>query len=175
MGLFFKFKIAKIDKSITSHLRNSNWYKSNKQKEFLQLSLDDIDRNEDWVKEARKFLDVVWKNKNYRTIIEGYNLDKDDLLEFFLLMTIATMPNPIFLTGQSKLSNSLVATAMYNEIDKQLKMCLNSLGTQNEIEFDEKFGNTYAADIMTFAHRLKKVHDITYGEITLDEVYKFKN
>lgn len=171
MGFLRKYKLASLDKRITHLLRDSKWYNESKDKEKLDLTLKDIDRNEYWVKKVEEFIGVVWDGKEYRKLIEQYDLTKEDLIDFFLLMTIATMPNPIFLTGLNRMSNTLVGTAMYQEIDRQLIRCLDSLGYYDNKEEQEKYGHRYASDVMVFALDIRSAHNMAYGEITLEEVF----
>ncbi len=108
--------------------------------------------------------------KRYKKLIDETDLERSDLVDIYLLMTIATMPNPLFKTGNSKMTITMVGSSIYQEIDKQLKPLLSSLGA-NYIERDhKKFGHKYATDVMTFASHLKRAHESRYGAITLDEV-----
>jgi len=170
MSYFTRLKLAKLDKRITKLLFRSSWYQKNIDKDKHDMSLIDIDRNEEWVKELYNFIEIIWGNKNYRKHIDQYSLNKEDLVDFFLLMTIATMPNPLFKSGPSVLTNTLVGTAMYQEIDKQLIQCLNTLGYYDNKEEQEQFGHKYASDVMSFAIYLKNAHDMAYGEITFKDV-----
>jgi hypothetical protein len=85
-------------------------------------------------------------------------------------MTIATMSNPVFKTGHSKMTNTLVGSAMYQEIKKQLLPCLNSLGNNSTKEEQELYGHKFASDVMIFASELKYAHERAYGAIKLEDV-----
>ena len=168
--LFTSFKLARIDKKIISLLRGSKWYKANKDIDGLILSLGSFDKNEAWVKEIQYFIETAWSSNSLKSLFEKYHLSKTDLVDIFLLMTLGTLPNPLFKTGRSKLSYTLVGSSMYQEKTKQLKPFLASLGTLKNQEEEESFGHKYASDAIFFALHLKSVHEIKYGEINLEEV-----
>lgn len=165
-----QIKLAKIDKKITRLLRDSSFYAKNKNIDKYKILINDIDHSEPWIIEVENFISVALSEEKYREIFERYSLTKKDLLDFFILMTIATMPNPIFKTGNSRMSNTLVATAMYQEITKQLSYLLVSLGKNATKEEQELFGHKYASDVMIFASELKFAHELAYGPIKLEDV-----
>lgn len=170
MLFFTQLKLANADKSITRQLCRSKWFSQNKKKDIYTLSLKGINRNEEWIKLVEKFVDIVLKENKYTTLLNKYSLDRNDLIDIFLLMTIATLPNPIFKTGQSKYGHTLVASAMYQEVDKQLLAFLNSLEFERGEEWEQKqFGHRFATEIVTFARFLKNAHSNKYGEIQLTE------
>jgi len=149
----------------------SKWYVENKDRDIYTMSLKDIDRSEQWVKHVESFIDIVLKEGKFIKLFEEHSLDRENLIDIFLLMTIATLPNPIFKTGRSKLGHTLVGAAMYQEINKQLKAFLNSLGFEHESDWEQKqFGHRLATEVVTFAKFLKKAHISAYGEITLKEI-----
>jgi hypothetical protein len=160
MLFFTKFKLAGIDKRITRLLRESKYYLENKNRDKYKISINDVDR---------KFIKVVWAEKKYKKLIELKGLNEQDLIHFFLLMTIATMPNPIFKTGHARLSHTLTGSAMYQEIKKQLKSCLQLLGQFDYKEEQKQFNHRFASDVMIFALDLKFAHEMAYGTITLEE------
>lgn len=171
MLFFTQLKLANLDKSITRQLYRSKWFSENKEKDIYTLSLDGIIRNEDWVKLVEDFIDIILKENKYIKLLNQHSLNRNDLIDIFLLMTIATLPNPIFKTGQSKYGHTLVATSMYQEIDKQLSSFLNSLGFENGAEWEQKqFGHRFATEIVTFARLLKKAHDAKHGEIQFADI-----
>ena len=144
------------------------WKKSN---DIYTMSLKDVNRAEQWVKYVEIFIDVVLGEEKYKKLVEEYSLNREDLIDIFLLMTIATMPNPLFKTGQSKFGHTLVGSAMYQEINKQFKVFLNSLGFEHESDWEQKqFGHRLATEIVTFAMFLKNAHNDKYGEISLEEI-----
>jgi hypothetical protein len=169
MLLLTKLKLANIDKDITRLLRESNYYLANKNKDKYKMSIEDVDFKENWIKEVDKFISVVLGEKNYRKILIQKNLTKEDLIIFYVLQIIATMPNPIFKTGPQRLSHTLVGSAMYQEIKKQLIPCLQSLGQYDVKEEQIQFRHRYASDVMSFALNLKFAHELAYGQITLEE------
>jgi len=169
MLIITRLKLANSDKRITRLLRESNYYLKNKNKDKFKMSINDVDFNEQWIKEVEKFISVVFHEKKYKNIISEKNLTKDDLLIFYVLQTMATMPNPIFKTGPQRLSHTLVGSAMYQEIKKQLIPCMQSLGHYDVKEEQEQFGHLYASDVMSFALDLKFAHEMAYGKITLEE------
>ncbi len=169
MKFLIKLKLAKLDKRISKELKDSMWYENVKNNNIDLLSIRDIDRNENWVIEVGNFIDVVLKSKHYRIIIEKFELSRHDLIDFFLLMTIATLPNPLFKSGPSRFSNTLTGSSIYQEIEKQLIPCFNSLGFFDNKDEQERFGHKYASEIMSFGLHIKNAHDIKYGEITLEE------
>jgi hypothetical protein len=169
MLVFTKFKLAGIDKRITRLLRESKYYLENKNRDKYKISINDIDRSELWIKEVEKFIKVVWAEKKYKNLIELKGLNEQDLIHFFILMTIATMPNPIFKTGHARLSHTLTGSAMYQEIKKQLKSCLQLLGQFDYKEEQKQFNHRFASDVMIFALDLKFAHEMAYGTITLEE------
>ncbi len=168
MSFFTKLNLARIDKKIATKLRNSNWYKNNRDKELSELSIQSIDRNEEWIKEVEYFIDVALSKNQYKRLFEEFGLHRNDLIHFYLLMTISTMPNPVFRTGPSIKSTTLVGSSLYQEIDRQFKPLLNSLGTTDTTKKEQElFGHEYAADVMMFAYRLKNMHDVRFGEALL--------
>ena len=169
MLLLTRLKLANIDKNITRLLRESNYYLTNKKKDKYKMSINDVDFKEQWVKEIDKFISIVWGERKYRKLILQKNLTQGDLIIFYVLQTIATMPNPIFKTGPQRLSHTLVGSAMYQEIRKQLMPCLQTLGNYDVKEEQIQFGHRYASDVMSFALNLKFAHELPYGEITLEE------
>ena len=171
MLFFTQIKLANIDKKITTNLKDSKWYRTNNSKDIYSLSLKDIDRSEQWVKDVETFVELVFREDKYLKLIEEYSLDKQDLIDIFLLMTIATLPNPIFKTGQSKFGHTLVGSAMYQEINKQFKQFLNSITFHEDIEWEQKqFGHRFATEIVTFARFLKNAHNDKFGSICLEEI-----
>ena len=115
MLFFTQIKLANIDKKITTNLKVSKWYRTNNSKDIYSLSLKGIDRSEQWVKDVETFIELAYREDKYLKLIDEYSLGKEDLIDIFLLMTIATLPNPIFKTGQSKFGHTLVGSAMYQE------------------------------------------------------------
>lgn len=135
------------------------------------MSLSDINRSEEWVIKIDVFINTALNEKKYAKLLTEYSLDKEDLINTFLLMTIATLPNPLFKTGKSRFGYTLVGSAMYQEIDKQLKPFLESLLIKQGAEWEkEQFGFRFATEVVTFAKFLKKAHAQTYGEILLEEI-----
>jgi hypothetical protein len=169
MFILTRFKLADQDKKITRLLRESKYYLENKNKDKYKMSIDDVDFNEQWIKEVETFISIVWAEKKLKKILLQKELKEEDLFIFFILQTIATMPNPIFKTGPERLSHTLVGSAMYQEIKKQLNPCLQSLGQYDVKEEQVQFGHRYASDVMSFALDLKFAHELAYGEITLEE------
>jgi hypothetical protein len=169
MLVFTKFKLAGVDKRITRLLRESKYYLENKDKDKYKMSINDVDRSELWIKEVEIFINVVWAEKKYKNIFELKGLNEQDLIDFFILMTIATMPNPIFKTGPARLSHTLTGSAMYQEIKKQLMTCFQFLGRFDNKEEQKQFGHRFASDVMSFALDLKYAHERAYGTITLEE------
>jgi hypothetical protein len=170
MLIFTRFKLASSDKRITQLLRESKFYNSNKNRDKIGMSLKDANPNELWIREVEIFIEIVWKEKKFRNLIEAYNLKKQDLIDFYILMTIATLPNPIFKTGNSKLSHTLVGSAIYQEINKHFKKFLQSLGQYNIKGEEEQFGHRFASDVMSYALDIKFAHELAYGDMTLEEV-----
>lgn len=171
MLFFTQLKLANIDKSISRLLYRSKWFSENKEKDIYTLSLDGVIRNEDWVKMVEKFVDIVLKEHKYTKLLNEHSLNRNDLIDIFLLMTIATLPNPIFKTGQSKYGHTLVASAMYQEINKNFLSFLNSLGFEKGAEWEQKqFGHRFSTEIVTFARLLKNAHNAKYGEIQLTDI-----
>ena len=165
-------KLASLDKKIARSLRGSKYYIENKEKKFEELSINDIDRKERWVEQVQSFTEIVWKEKKFRDLIESYQINKLDLIEFYLIMTIATMPNPIFKTGRSKLTYTLTGSAMYQEFKKQLTACLQLLGTNRQDPEDLRLlGHMYSTDISIFARILRSAHENANGKITLEEAF----
>ena len=169
MFILTRFKLADQDKKITRLLRESNFYLKNKDKENYKMSIDDVDFKEQWIKEVVTFISIVWAENKLKKILVQKELKEEDLIFFFIIQTIATMPNPIFKTGPQRLSHTLVGSAMYQEIKKQLNQCLQSLGHYNIKEEQLQFGHQYASDVMSFALNLKFAHELAYGKITLEE------
>lgn len=135
------------------------------------MSLSDVNRSETWVSCVNKFIDKVLSEKKYVLLLKDMSLTKNDLIDIYLLMTIATLPNPIFKTGKSKFGYTLVPSVMYQEINKQLKEFLGSLSFQPENDWEQgQFGFRYATHCITFAKHLKKVHENVYGKIKIDDV-----
>jgi len=165
-----QLKLASLDKKIISCLKKSVWHSQNRGKDIYKMSLRDIDRNEEWVIKIGIFISIALNEKKYIKLLTEYPLEKEDLINIFLLMTIATLPNPLFKTGKSRFGYTLVGSAMYQEIDKQLKPFLESLLTGQGAEWEkEQFGFQFATEVITFAKFLKKAHVQTYGEILLGE------
>jgi hypothetical protein len=165
-----QMKLAGIDKKITHALRESNFYKKNMRIDKYKISIKEIDYNELWIKEIERFINVALSETKYKKIFDSFLLTKADLVHFFVLMTIATMPNPIFKTGRNKMSNTLVGSAMYQELKKQLLYCLSTLGKNSTTEEQEQFSHRYASDVMIFASQLKYAHERAYGSINLEDV-----
>lgn len=170
MLLITKTRLAAKDKKITRLFRDSTFYQKFKAVEKFKISYQNVDLSEPWVKEVEKFIDIVLSEKKYRVLIDEFSLAKSDLIHFYIIMTIATMPNPLFLTGSNKMTNTLVGSAMYQEIEKQLLTCLSSLGQNSEKEEQDQFGHKYASDVMIFASQLKFAHEMAYGSVKLEEV-----
>jgi len=165
-----QLRLANLDKKIISSLKKSKWYSQNRDNDIYKMSLKNLDRTEEWVLKIDRFIEFVLKEKKYQEIFKPHFLNKDDLVNIFLLMTIATLPNPIFKTGKSKLGYTLVGSAMYQEIDKQLAPFLDSLSMQQGAEWEkEQFGFRFATEGITFAKFLKKAHVQAYGDIFLEE------
>jgi len=169
MIFFTRLKLANSDKRITRLLRESKFYQNNKNKDNYSLSKDDVDLSEPWINEVESFISIVMTEKKYLNIIKSKELSRQDIFDFYILMTIATMPNPIFKTSSQRLSHTLVASAIYQEISKGLIPCLQSLGNCNVQEEQQQFGHRYASDVMIFASELKFAHELAYGTITLEE------
>lgn len=165
-----QFKLAGIDKKITRALRESDFYRKYKNSDKFKIRYKDINLDENWIKEIEKFVEIACLDKKYKKIFDSYALNYSDLVHFFILMTIATMPNPIFKTGKSIMTNTLVGSAMYQEIRKQLLQCLNTLGKNSTKEEQEQFGHRFASDVMIFASHLKFAHERAYGSINLEDV-----
>lgn len=164
-----KLKLAKKDKKIIQYLRESDWFIKNRNNSKYDLNIKDIDKKQKWVLEIESFIDFVTSKKRYKELIDNTDLERSDLVDIYLLMTIATMPNPIFKTGNSKMSFTMVGSSIYQEVDKQLKPMFSSLG-ENYSEHDHKsFGHKYASDVMTFASFLKRAHESSYGAISIDD------
>ncbi len=170
MLIFTRLRLATIDKRITKLLKNSNWYLQNKNKDADDLSIVTIDRTEEWVKIVEHFIDVVLSNSSYKKYIAEFRLTKKDLIDIYLLMTVGTMPNPLFKSGPSKRSNTLVASSIYQEIKKQLLPLFRSLGMYDNKEEQRKYGHRYASEVLTIASMIKRSHDHKYGEITMDDI-----
>jgi len=173
MLFFTRSKLASWDKKITRLLRDSNFYNDNKEKDIYDIKISDVNYNESWISGVKEFINIVWKEKAYRPFFLDNFLSKQDLIDFYILMTIATMPNPIFKTGKGKLTHTLVGSAMYQEVKKQLATCMASLGNFNNKKEQEQYGHKYASDVMSFASALKFAHENAYGKITLEEAFKF--
>jgi hypothetical protein len=169
MKFLTRIKLAKVDKRITRLLRESRFYIENKNQNKDQVSLNNTDFNELWVKEVEKFIDLVLGEKTYMKLIELRNLSRQDLIDFYILMTLATMPNPIFKTAHARLSHTLVGSAIYQEIDKHLNPFIKSLGQYNIPGEQDKYGHKFASDVMSYAIDLKFAHELSYGNITFEE------
>jgi hypothetical protein len=170
MGLLLKWKLSRLDKKIMSELKRSQWYRENESRDKMSMSLRDFDSSETMIQLIKRFAEVVWKQKQYRSLLDEAGLVQKDIEDIFLLMTIVTMPNPVMKTGPSgKMSATLVASAMYQEIEKQFKTCLAELGRYNNEQEQEQFGHRYASDVMSFAVNLKCVHGSAWGPIKLSE------
>jgi len=166
-------KLANWDKKITRLLRESKFYSENKNKDIYDLKISDVYLDEPWISGIKEFIDIVWREKAYQPFFLKYSLSKQDLIDFYILMTIATMPNPIFKTGRGKLTHTLVGSAMYQEVKKQLTTCMTSLGYFDNKQEQERYGHRYASDVMSFASALKFAHENAYGKITLEEALLF--
>lgn len=165
-----QLKLASLDKKIISCLKKSMWYSQNRDNDIYKMSLRDIDRNEEWVIKIEMFINTALNEKRYEKLLNESPLDKEELVNTFLLMTIATLPNPLFKTGKSRFGYTLVRSAMYQEIDKQLKPFLESLLMGQGAEWEkEQFGFRFATEVITFARFLKRAHTQAYGEIFLEE------
>ena len=169
MGFFTKQRLAILDKKIMELLKRSKWYRENRKRDKFSMSLKEFDRSDDWIKQVHRFAEIVWNTRKYAGLLQKAGLKESDVVDFFLLMTIATMPDPVFRTGPSKMSATLVGSAMYQEEEKQLKNCLSMLGQYDNKQEQQQFGHRYASDVMSFAGDLKFAHDMAYGEITLAE------
>ncbi len=173
-----QFKLASIDKKIISALKNSEWFEKYKDGDIYKMSLSDIDRSEKWVSYVNSFVDKIFSENIYTDLLTNANLTKDDVVEIFLLMTIATLPNPFFKTGKSRLGYTLVASSMYQEIDKQLKEFIGSLSFQQENNWEQKqFGHRFATHCLTFARHLKefmKIFTVKFSFKMLDKVQYLK-
>lgn len=169
MIFFTRLKLSNADKRITRLLRESKFYRLNKDKEKFKLSKDDIDLSEPWIREVDTFISIVLSEKKYLNILKTKELTRQDIFDFYLLMTLATLPNPIFKTGHQRLSHTLVASAIYQNINKILIPCFQSIGKYHVIKEQQMFGHKYASEIMSFASELKFAHEMAYGKITLEE------
>lgn len=165
-----KVKLAAKDKKITRLFRDSNFYQKYRNIEKFKISYKDVELTEPWIKEVEAFIDIVLSERKFKSLIDEFSLSKLDLVHFYILMTIATMPNPLFLTGTNKMTNTLVGSAMYQEIEKQLMTCLQSLGQNCTKEEQDQFCHEYASDVMIFASQLKFAHEMAYGTIQLEDV-----
>lgn len=165
--MFTRLKLANLDKKIVDAMFASYWYKEHKETSLKELNLKTIIRTEGWVLLMEDFVNIAHNNKKYKNIFDQYGLSKSDVLDIMLLMTIATMPNPVIKTGSSKLSYSHVATAMFQEIDKQMLRCFETLGSSTNEKEKEMFGHKYAPDVMAFAMDLKFAHVMANGEYAL--------
>lgn len=171
MLFFTQLSLASIDKKIIHALNQSAWFKRNKDCDIYKMSLSDIDRTENWVAYVDLFIDKVLSDGTYLNLVQEKKLDKKDLVDTFLLMTIATLPNPLFKTGKSKFGYTLVGSAMYQEVNKQLKEFLGSLSFVQENDWEkEQFGYRYATQCVTFAKHLKRVHENAYKKIEMNDV-----
>ena len=153
MIFFAKNKLASLDKKITVYLANSKWYGNNCSRTFAD-GLDPIDQNEEWVSLVIEFIEVVWNEKGYRNIVEPAGLNRDDLIKIYLLMTMATMPDPIIKTGRHPMAHSLIASCIYQQETRQLTPFMNQLrlsGTGQDVEYYVqtaiKFANLLDTDI----------------------------
>lgn len=173
--MFTKLRIAFKDKKIKKLLFKSKWFQENRYKDKSSVSILEIDRKEQWVIEVDKFVNFILGIKKYKVLINQYNLSKNDLIDFFLLMTIATFPNPIFKSGPSKLSNTLVGTAMYQELESQFKRFLFTLGRYDNRDDIIKYGHKHGTDVIMFANFIKDAHDTAYGEVTIEETMVTKD
>ena len=169
MGLFRKHRLAMLDKKIMGALKSSRWYRQNQGRDKMSMSLRDFDRSEEVVQLIVRFAEVVWNEKGYRALLEPAGLGEADVVDFFLLMTIATMPDPVFKSGPSNMSATLVGSAMYQEEEKQLKTCLAMLGQCDNQQEQEQFGHRYASDVMSFALDLTFAHDSAWGQVKLSQ------
>ena len=170
MLFFTQLKLANLDKKIISCLKKSKWYSQNRDNDIYKMSLKDIDRNEEWALKVELFVDTLMKETKYVELLFKYPLNKGDLVDVFFLMTIATLPNPIFKTGKSRFGYTLVGSAMYQEISKQLKPFLESLLMKQGAEWENKqFEFRFATEVVSFARFLKRAHVQAYGEILLEE------
>ncbi len=171
MLFFTQLSLASIDKKIIHALNQSVWFKRNKDCDIYKMSLSDIDRTENWVSYVDLFIDRVLRDRIYFNLVQEKELNKKDLVNIFLLMIIATLPNPLFKTGKSKFGYTLVASAMYQEINKQLKEFLGSLSLVQENDWEkDQFGYRYATHCVTFARHLKRAHENAYGKIEMIDV-----
>lgn len=166
---FTQLKLASLDKKITTQLLKSKWYADHKDRELDEIPLSSIDRNEEWVILVKKFINIVVSTKKYNLLIQEYDLTPEDLIDIFLLMTIVVMPDPIFLSGKSRLSNTLVGSSVYQEIDRQLIPLLGTTLQKENSEADDKlFERDFANSVMSFALVLKSAHDSAYGKVSLE-------
>jgi hypothetical protein len=163
MMMLTRIKLATLDKKITGLLKQSRWLDRYRSADPETLSFMMVDRSEPWVREVETFADTVWNEKGYRRLLEAAGMRRPDIVDVFLAMTVSTLPDPIFRTGPSNLSNTLVGSAMYQEVDKQLAQFLHVWRQHNNPR--ERRDHEAIAD---FAFRLKTVHDASYGKMTLE-------
>lgn len=157
MLFFTQLSLASIDKKIIHALNQSVWFKRNKEDDIYKMSLSDIDRTENWVAYVDLFIDKLLSDGTYLNLVQEKKLDKKDLADTFLLMTIATLPNPLFKTGKSKFGYTLVGSAMYQEVNKQLKEFLGSLSFVQENDWEkEQFGLSVRYSMRNFCQTFKK-------------------
>lgn len=167
---FTKLKIATIDKRILKALKTSNWYRENKSIDKYSLRLKNVDSSEQWVREVFELIKYVWGKKKYRSLFVANDLQQKDLMNIYVFMTFATMPNPLFKTGPSNMSYNLVGTAIYQEY-KLLESLIDVLKDPGFDSDNEKHGLDYAGQVMVFATFLKQNHELRYGKITFDDVF----
>ncbi|MFN3194048.1 MAG: hypothetical protein ACE361_26300 [Aureliella sp.] len=189
-----RFKMATIDKRITSLLRQSTFFADYNSRTYYTRCaqsgskesivnhiktgidvcgvywppLESIDRSEEWVVEADRFLSIAWKDSSIEAHFHARGLTFEDAVDMFLVMTIATMPNPLFKTGPGRLTNTLVATSVYQEPKTKLAPCLDALRAESLPIEKVMYGKCSQA--IPFARQLKEAHELAFGAIGIDDV-----
>lgn len=163
MGLITKFKMSFADKRIMQALKGSNWYRRNRDANRFEMSIDSIDVSEDWVRGVTGFAALVVNDPACRTRLDAAGLGACDVANIFFLMTIITLPNPVFKTGHSNAGITLVGSAMYQEPETQLEECLSMIRTTSSGPEAALHNCIYARAVMNYAIMLKGKHDMVYG------------
>lgn len=163
--MFTRSRLALQDKYIAQALATSNFIV-----DYIDIDADDfdiekIDLDEHWIILLKKFISTAWKKAKYRIPAEQAGLYRDEIFMAFIYMTHATLPDPIFKTGPSQKSNTLVGSAIYQEYDK---MYLPFIETVSLNEVKSKDPLKSASYFM--ASMIKAPHDFKFGEIRLKDI-----
>ena len=163
--LFTRTRLAFQDKNIIKSLKHSEFIASFSDESLNEFKIDDLNHSEKWLEEIKLFISIAIKRAKYREPFRKFGYNFDDMYFAYILMTLATVPNPICKTGKHNLTVSSIGSCMYQE-KNLFKAFLTDLRTNSELYHEDPLKLTS----INLGKSIKIIHDQRYGEIKFNEI-----